>query len=194
MTLTKWPIDEYFGEWLSLENRRAKAFSEVVGPGSDGTDVKAEKLLVWGRADGERVEFSRVLGSTGNLHPLASFVVKGDGSLEVHTDNLRGKDVRTNNGEFHCPAPNADEEVKSIHNARSEEEVTKERILDKTTGSVKEGEDVEDDVPVMGDPEGSVCVPPGVLSGEDEDDDGYYSCTEPSESSHGQEEPIAEFR
>ena len=185
VTLTKWTIDEHLRERLSLEDCRAEALTEVVGPGSDSTDVKAEKFLMWSRADGEGVELSRVLGCTGDLHPLTSLVVEGDWPLEVHTNNLGRKDVGTNNGEFDFPASHADEEVESIHNAWSKEEVAKERILNETTRSVEESQDIEDDIPVVGDPEGSVCVSPGVLGGEHKDDDCYHGSHEPRKPCHG---------
>ena len=96
VTLTERPVNEHFGILLLLDHRWVEALTEVVGPGSDSTDVEAEIFLVGGRADGEGVELPRVLGCTGNLDPLAGLVVEGDWSLEVNTNNLGGKDVSTN--------------------------------------------------------------------------------------------------
>ena len=88
MTLSKWTIQVELGEWLTSEVAWVVVLAEVVCPGTNCTDVETEELLVGCRADGEGVELSRILGSTGYLHPLAGLVVECDGSLEVHTNNL----------------------------------------------------------------------------------------------------------
>ncbi len=100
VALSKRTVDEDLGEWFSLENSRAVVLTEVVGPGSDSTNVEAEEFLVRSRGDGEGVELSRVLGCTGNLHPLPCLVVKGDWPLEVDSDHLGWKDVGTNHSQL----------------------------------------------------------------------------------------------
>ncbi len=82
------------------------------------------------------------------------------------------------------PASHTDEEIKSIHNSWSKEEVSEERILNKTAGSVEEREDVENHIPVMSDPESSVGVSPSILSGKHKDDDSDQRYHEACKSSH----------
>ena len=89
MALSEWTVKEELRIGLSAKVDWVVVLTEVVGPGSNGTDVEAEVFLMRSRGDGEGVEFTRILGSTGNLEPLSSFIVKRDGSLEVDSDNLR---------------------------------------------------------------------------------------------------------
>lgn len=56
--------------------------SEIVGPGPNCSDVKAEVFLVWGRADGEGVVLILPQLKTCNSNPLSRFIVKCCWSLE----------------------------------------------------------------------------------------------------------------
>lgn len=56
--------------------------SEIVGPGSNCSDVKAEVFLVGGRADGEGVVLILPQLKTCNSNPLSRFIVKCCWSLE----------------------------------------------------------------------------------------------------------------
>lgn len=103
--------------------------SEVVGPGSDSTNVQAEIFLVGSRADGEGVELARVQGSTGNLHPLSSLVVKSDWPLEVDSHHQRRQDFGPNDSHFSLSTTNTDEQIDSVDDSRSQKEVSKERVL-----------------------------------------------------------------
>ena len=91
------------------------------------------------------------------------------------------------------PAGDADEQIDGVDDSWSQEEVAKQRILHKTSRSMEEGQDVEDDVQVVSVPEGLEGVAPGVLGGEDVDDDSDQSQHESSKASHCQEEPVGEL-
>ncbi len=72
VTLSKWTVEVDLGEGLASQVGRVVVLPEVVGPGANGSDVQAEQILVGGRADGEGMELAGILGSTGDLYPLAS--------------------------------------------------------------------------------------------------------------------------
>ena len=91
------------------------------------------------------------------------------------------------------PTGDTDEQVDGVDNSWSQEEVAKERILHKTSRSMEEGQDVEDDVKVVGVPEGLEGVTSGVLSGKHENNDSNQCRNESSKASHGQEEPVGEL-
>ena len=57
MAFSEWTVKEKLREGLSTQVSWVVVLTEVEGPGSNGTDVETEILLVWGRGDGERVEF-----------------------------------------------------------------------------------------------------------------------------------------
>ena len=57
---------------------------------------------------------------------------------------------------------------------------------------MQEHEDVEEDVPVVGQPEGLEGVAAGVLGGKDKDHDGYEGEDEGAEAGGGEEEPEEE--
>ncbi len=193
MTLSEWSIEVELGIGLSTKVSWIVVVPEVVGPRSNGTNVKTEVLLVRGRADSEGVELSWVQCSTGNLQPLASLVIKCHRSLEVHTHNQRGQDLGTNNSHLGLSSTDTDEQINSVYNSRSEEEVAKERVLHKTSRAVKEGENVEHHIPVVSDPEGTEGVASCVLSSKHKDDDHKHSGKEPCKSCHGQEKPVGEL-
>ena len=115
------------------------------------------------------MELSRILGRTGNLHPLAGQVVERDRSLEVDPNHLRWQDVCSNYCQLNLPAADTNDHVKSKHDARSKEEVSEEWILNETPRAMHKHEDVEYDVQVMRVPEGSEGVTPGILYGIDVD-------------------------
>ena len=92
------------------------------------------------------------------------------------------------------PTGNADEQVNGIDNSWSQEEVAKERILHKTSRSMEEGQDVEDDVEVVGIPECLEGVAPGILNSKHKNydrDEGHHKS---SKACHCQEKPVGESR
>ena len=193
MAFSEWTVEVELGEGLSTQVSWVVVLTEVEGPGSNGTDVETKILLVWGRGEGERVELARILSSTGNFEPLTSLVVKRDWPLEVDSNNLRWQDIGTNNGYLVLPTGDADEQINGIDDSWSQEEVAEQRILDKTTRSMEEGEDVEDNVQVVSVPESLEGVASGVLRGKYEDDDSDQSQHKGSKTSHRQEEPVREL-
>ena len=90
------------------------------------------------------------------------------------------------------PTGDTDEQVDGVDNSWSQEEVSKERILHKTSRSMEEGQDVEDDVEVVGVPEGLEGVAPGILSGKDKDYDCDESHYKSGKARHSQEKPVGE--
>ena len=138
MTFSKWTVDEELREGLTAQVDWVVVLTEVERPGSNGSDVETEVLLVRSRGDGERVELSWILSSAGNLQPLSSFVVKRDGPLEVDTDHLRRQDIRTYDSDLVLPTRNADKQINGIDDSWSQEEVAEQRILHKTSRSVEE--------------------------------------------------------
>ena len=61
VALSKRSIKVQFGVGLAPEVGWVVVLSEVVRPGTNSSDVQRNMLLMWGRADGEGMELSRVL-------------------------------------------------------------------------------------------------------------------------------------
>ena len=80
--------------------------------------------------------------------------------------------------------------VKSEHDDWAQEEVSKEGILHKTTTSVENHEEVENVVPMVGEPEGLEPVTTGIRDGKHKDYYGNEGQYERAETSHGEEEPV----
>ena len=76
VALSKWTIEVKLGERLTAKVDRVVVLTEVVGPGSNSTDVEAEVFLMGSRGDGEGVELTRILDSTSNLEPLSSQIIE----------------------------------------------------------------------------------------------------------------------
>ena len=179
VTLTVRPIQEQLGEWLSTQFIRIVIFSEVVGPGSNSSDVKAEVFLMWSRAEREGMELSWILSCTGNAHPLASLVVKVAWPLEVDTDHQRWKNVRAYNTDLLLTATHADELIEGKDDAWPNKEPAKEWILHEAARTMQEHQNVEDNIEVMGDPESTVGVSSSVLDSKHIHHYGYqgqYKC------------------
>ena len=90
------------------------------------------------------------------------------------------------------PTGDTDEQVDGVDDSWSQEEVAKERILHKTSRSMEEGQDVEDDVKVVGVPESLEGVTPGILSGKHENNNRDESHHKSSKACHSQEKPVGE--
>ena len=145
--------------------------SEVVGPRANSSDVETKVVLVWSRADSERVELTRILSTTGNLHPLPCFVVKVEWSLEVNANYERWKDVGTNHSQLLRAATDTNNLIKNIDTSWTKEEVSKQWVLDKATRPVQEHKNVERDVEVVSHPKGLEGVATSVLSSKHVNDD-----------------------
>ncbi len=65
--------------------------------------------------------------------------------------------------------------------------------MDETSRAMKEGEDVEHYIPMMGDPKSTEGVASGVLSSKHKDDDCEHSGKESSKSCHSKEHPVGEL-
>ena len=193
VTLSEWSVKVELGVGLSTKVGWIVVVPEVVGPRSNGTNVKTEVFLVRGRADGERMELSGIQCGASNLQPLASLVIECHRSLEVHAHHQRGQDLGTNNSHFSLSSTDTDQQIDSIDDSWSKEEVSKEGILYQTSRAVEECEDVEHHIPVVSDPEGTEGVASCVLGSKHENDDGKHSGKESGKSCHGQEHPVGEL-
>ena len=116
--------------------------------------------------------FARVLSQAGNTYPLPRLVVKRDWPPEVNPHYLRGQELCPDNRNLDLVARQADELVERKDDTGPKEEVPEKWILHQTAGSMEKHENVENIVPVMGEPEGLEPVTPGVLCGKDEN---HYS-------------------
>ena len=172
---------------------RVVVIPEVVGPGTNSSDVKTDVVLMGSGTDGERVELAGVLSSTSNLDPLPCLVVKVVWPLEVDTNHKRWKDVSTDHSQLLPPSADTDNLINCIDDTWSEEEVTKEWILDKTSRAMQEHQDVKGNIEVVGYPEGLESVAASVLGGKNEYNDSDQSQYESTEASHGQEQPECEL-
>ena len=167
VSLSKWSIEVEFRERDLLLVATSKDFTEVVGPRANCTDVETDVLLMRSRRDSEWMILSWVLSQRSNTHPLASLVVEGDWTMKVDTDYTRWEDIGTYYKGFDLGTSDANDLINDKDDTWSEEEVTKERILHKTSRTVQEHEDVEDDVPAMSEPESLEGISSSILDGKD---------------------------
>ena len=134
--------------------------------------------------------FAWVLRQAGNAHPLSRLVVKRDWSPEVNANHFRGENLRLHNGHLNLVASKTDELIDRKDDAWSKEEVPKEGILHQTPGAMEEHEDIEDVVPMVGEPEGLEPVAASVLGGKYVDHYGNQCQDERAETCRCQEEPV----
>lgn len=190
--LPKRAVHPQFGQGEGVGDGVAVELPEVVGPGSDGPHVHAQVLLVRGGADGEGMVLVWVQLGARDAHPLPGLVLEGGGPLHEDSRDAGGEELGTHHAHLRLVPADADDLVDGVEDGWAEKEVAEDGVLHEAPGAVEEHEHVEEDVPVVGQPEGLEGVATGVLGGEDEDGDGDEGEDEGAEPGRGEEQPVEE--
>jgi len=153
-----------------------------------------EEVLVRSAGEGEGMVFLGLYLRAGEADPLPRQDFHIGRSVELHFDNITWKQDCLENVKFHISGPDCDNLIKSVNDARNDEENPELRIPGDSCQAMNAGEKIQNDIELVDLPEEVKCPLPNKRMGIDEN--GAHDGPESDSTGSWQslEQPVRDIR